>query len=264
MAVLSESEKEILLAKELAIKLKAESILSARMSRLFRKISRDVSDIFVALGEWIDVGAYQDDIVDILNRSYTNVSGKVSGDEVVRLVGDDIPFGFRELSQLGLIDFIERSSQDRAAKITNTTRSVLRNIINGVFLGAALLGVSLTNRQAAKMVSGELLNKNTTRAETISVTEILNAVEGTKEVERSVLQSFGLIPVENGPFKEWSAILDAKTRPDHFLADGQQVVPSDPFQIGEWLMMYPGDTSLGAPLSQIINCRCSTFMGIAG
>lgn len=58
-------------------------------------------------------------------------------------------------------------------------------------------------------------------------------------------------------FKMWIAILDEKTRPDHEDADGQVVEITEPFDVGGWPMMYPKDDSMGAPLDEIVNCRCT-------
>ena len=57
-------------------------------------------------------------------------------------------------------------------------------------------------------------------------------------------------------FKEWLAMLDEKTRETHAMADGQKVDIDTPFIVGNSLMMFPTDTSLGAPPEEIINCRC--------
>lgn len=63
---------------------------------------------------------------------------------------------------------------------------------------------------------------------------------------------------ENGKrFKKWLAILDERTRPTHANADGQEQPLELPFDVGGFYMMFPKDDSLGAPASEIINCRCS-------
>ena len=62
---------------------------------------------------------------------------------------------------------------------------------------------------------------------------------------------------ENGlNYKEWLAMPDEKVRDTHAFADGQRVPIDAPFIVGESLMMYPMDASLGAPPQEIINCRC--------
>lgn len=58
-------------------------------------------------------------------------------------------------------------------------------------------------------------------------------------------------------FKRWDAILDDKTRDDHVEVNGAVVPIDEPFIVGGYEMMYPGDESLGAGPEEIVNCRCS-------
>lgn len=58
-------------------------------------------------------------------------------------------------------------------------------------------------------------------------------------------------------FKRWDAIMDDKTREDHVDVNGAVVPIDEPFIVGGYEMMYPGDESLGAGPEEIINCRCS-------
>lgn len=57
--------------------------------------------------------------------------------------------------------------------------------------------------------------------------------------------------------KTWSAAADA--RDTHAEANRQTVLKNDSFVVGGYRLMYPGDTSLGAGLEEIINCRCSSL-----
>lgn len=56
--------------------------------------------------------------------------------------------------------------------------------------------------------------------------------------------------------KKWNAIIDEVTRQNHADADGQVVDIDRPFRVGDSLLMYPKDTSLGATDDEVINCRC--------
>jgi hypothetical protein len=58
--------------------------------------------------------------------------------------------------------------------------------------------------------------------------------------------------------KQWRSMEDANVRPTHAEANGQVRAPEDPFSVGGALMQKPRDGTLGAPLSEIINCRCIT------
>ena len=57
--------------------------------------------------------------------------------------------------------------------------------------------------------------------------------------------------------KQWMDIRDKKERETH-LRVGRTIKPiEEPFVVGESLMQYPKDTSLGADSSEIVNCRCT-------
>ena len=58
--------------------------------------------------------------------------------------------------------------------------------------------------------------------------------------------------------KEWIATPGARTRPAHAAANGQTVGIDDPFIVDGDKLMYPGDTSLGAKASNVIQCRCAS------
>lgn len=55
--------------------------------------------------------------------------------------------------------------------------------------------------------------------------------------------------------KRWIATKDNRTRHDHAMADGQTVEGNQPFTVGGYPMMYPGDPS--APGHLVYNCRCT-------
>lgn len=58
--------------------------------------------------------------------------------------------------------------------------------------------------------------------------------------------------------KKWIAIKDELTRPTHRAVDGTTKKISEPFYVGESLMMFPKDAfTFGASASEIVNCRCS-------
>lgn len=54
--------------------------------------------------------------------------------------------------------------------------------------------------------------------------------------------------------KMWVATKDGRTRHEHGMADGQVVGYDEPFVVGGYEMMFPGDPS--APAHLVYNCRC--------
>lgn len=57
-------------------------------------------------------------------------------------------------------------------------------------------------------------------------------------------------------FKTWKTFGDLKVRPTHKAANGQRVPLDMPFTVGGYQMMFPNDSSLGAPVGEVVNCRC--------
>jgi len=84
------------------------------------------------------------------------------------------------------------------------------------------------------------------------------AIARTETIKAANYGSEELYKAWSVPAREWLAILDDRVRPDHAAMDGIVQSVGTPFKVAGYEMMYPGDGSLGAPASQIINCRCTT------
>lgn len=59
--------------------------------------------------------------------------------------------------------------------------------------------------------------------------------------------------------KGWRAIIDSRTRGTHVEVNGTEIPIDQPFEVGESLLMFPRDQSLGADPSEIVNCRCTAY-----
>lgn len=57
--------------------------------------------------------------------------------------------------------------------------------------------------------------------------------------------------------KTWLAIIDKATRDTHREVNGKTIPIDQPFEVGESLLQFPRDESLGAGPEEIVNCRCS-------
>lgn len=57
--------------------------------------------------------------------------------------------------------------------------------------------------------------------------------------------------------KQWITEKDDKVRITHVEVDDSIVDINEPFVVGDSLLMFPKDTSLGASAEEIVNCRCS-------
>lgn len=56
--------------------------------------------------------------------------------------------------------------------------------------------------------------------------------------------------------KRWETMNDSKVRKSHIEVDGVTVPVDATFKVGGYDMRFPLDTSLGASLSEVSNCRC--------
>lgn len=59
--------------------------------------------------------------------------------------------------------------------------------------------------------------------------------------------------------KKWVDIRDNKERKSHLDIGGMVIPIKESFRVGNSLMLYPKDSSLGADAGEIVNCRCSVM-----
>jgi hypothetical protein len=96
------------------------------------------------------------------------------------------------------------------------------------------------------------------RAEAIARTETMGAYNGGAQLAWADLARATGEQLEKG----WLATLDKRTRETHFAADGQRVPLDQPFTVGGWQLMEPGDPD--GPAQEVINCRCTMIRYSAG
>jgi len=114
-------------------------------------------------------------------------------------------------------------------------------------------------RQAGTQTSQNLKGRRAGRA----TTETQHAAEASKATEAEVLSGRQPAIIAGDPSsaavpKELVTVGDEKVRMAYVKADSQVVDMSKPFTVDGELLRYPGDTSLGASASNVINCRCSS------
>lgn len=57
--------------------------------------------------------------------------------------------------------------------------------------------------------------------------------------------------------KKWIDVGDKRERKTHLEVGGTTLPIDEPFSVGDSLLQFPKDTSLGASADEIVNCRCS-------
>lgn len=117
-------------------------------------------------------------------------------------------------------------------------------------------GNPLTNDQIDKIVGrySDLLLQ--LRGETIARTESLQAFNAGRELAMSQAIASGTVKAENVT-GTWKTAVDPRVRETHHDMQGQTIKFGDVFVSPSGARFrYPGDTSLGAPAEEIIQCRC--------
>lgn len=96
------------------------------------------------------------------------------------------------------------------------------------------------------------------RGETVGRTEALGALAASDY--EAIQQVVDLGAVADGGIEiEWDDAGDLRVRHTHTVMNGQRVKYGEPFKSPSGaLLLHPHDRSLGAPASEIIDCRCRT------
>jgi hypothetical protein len=232
--------------------------LANKMARLIRTIVRDVYGEFIETVEMMTVTAAGDiNVVDKVKPRWEMVIPDVMEDvEEMYLSGAISAFGVAsskadippEVVQ-SWTDVVNESAVSYMAGAENRLRGVGDTLWKDVRSRAMEAVEKGLPRDELAAQLRELSDKfSGYRADVIARTEINGAyMNGDYEADLA-LGEFG--PVE----KVWVARDDGRTRPWHLGADGQYVLFSEPFDVGDEPMMFPHDP--GASAANVVNCRC--------
>lgn len=190
---------------------------------------------------WIDEG-----------REWIENAAVTVGSAALYELTTEIVFNARDES---LLRWLQERSLRTAQLIQGVTdKDVLMSLWDVVYEG---------NYSIRKFVSAltESYAFSPQRAEVIARTEVISASRAGQY--HGDVQS-GLVIG-----KKWRSANQERTRPGHRMADGQIVPLEDPFLVANGRgqlepLMFPGDTSLGASASNVIQCRCWYYRILEG
>lgn len=263
-------KKQVNAAKrDLKLKLDLEKKLERDLRKFMNRISNDFKNKYMASGQILDFQKYAPDLSFILRQSYDRAQKEFKGLSLKKQ--DDDP-----LLLLGLSEWqaqrletqpqviMETAQKDASKSVQQAQQEVIDDGSQFSAIDLAISAFVLLKRRLFARISG------------IAITETQAASESTKLISAQVAS--GRIPftVIADPFaltrpreqeiapatKSWVTVGDANVRATHVAADGQNVSIDDPFIVGGFRMRHPGDLSLGAPIREWINCRCTSTMNI--
>jgi len=245
-------------------KIRLENRFKPKLRTFFRNIADEVQATLGASRRIPDLSFHNRDMAALLREQYRLVTRSFRGESSEELT-KSIDHIVQETKQIDeeidarLIQENNARSERQAAFIMQTTQKQLNQSLQNVAMRAATDNVQLTNEEAARQVRREFIAQNSNRVDTIAMTETQAVAENTKFQEAAIVSTaVGLLTV-----KTWNTILDNFTRPSHVQADQQKRRLGEPFLVQGQLLNRPGDTSLGATVDNVVNCRCSASFSIA-
>ena len=148
-----------------------------------------------------------------------------------------------------LNNYLARKQRDK-----NFDAAVRRAIRTGKPMDAG------TAKTAATHYSNRMLRL---RGQTIARTEALPTIRAAKREAYQQLVDDGRVATQD-IVRGWVVTKDGRQRDSHDAMGGQEVRGLDqPFASPSGAQfMFPGDTSLGAPANEVIDCRCDEYIAI--
>jgi len=256
--------------QDLRAKLILEQKFRPAIQKLNRKIVRTFIKGYAKEGILIQASRFDDDLNNLLTKHYgrveTSFKGNISDLLSVSTAQTDSETDIIN-SALGLF-LVERASEQTSI-INNTTQQNMNvSISEAIQLSQEQPEQVGISQQELAMTAGALLSlKLAQRVSGIVSTETQFIAEAIKDTEVTVLS--GLEPstitgtTRNVDVnKEWFTVGDERVRPAHVVADSQIRKVGDTFTVAGEPLRWPGDMGLGASLSNVINCRCSSIHDI--
>jgi len=248
---------------DLRQKLALERILLGHLERYHRVLLRDFTQAVGTHGIIPRLDEHTPALTDLLREHYALTNATFTGEVSDRLPAEVALTGEEEtIIAAALAPFFDRTSTEHAEGINDTAEDDMHQAVRLVHSERTPEQPPLEAVEVAVLGAAVLQRQFQGRRTSIATTETQLAAEATKATEAEVLS--GLQPTVAGggprqaqPSKRWDSVSDNRVREAHLTADGQVVSMDQAFRVGGEQLMYPGDTSLGASVGNIINCRCS-------
>jgi hypothetical protein len=248
---------------DLRRKLELERTFLTTLERYHQGVIRDFTQSVAVNGMLPSLAERDQELSTLLREHYAQTQAAFTGD-VSEALSEELALTVTEETAItaALLTFFDRTAETHALDINDTTEDDMHRAVRGVHADRAPDAPALQGVEVAVLGAAVLHHQLRARRTSIATTETQLAAEATKATEAEVLS--GLQPTVTGggprqarPSKRWDSVGDAQVREAHLRADGQVVSMDQAFRVGGEQLMYPGDTSLGASIGNVINCRCS-------
>lgn len=264
--------------RDLEEKLRLEAIFAREIKSLFAQMRDDFKVRVAAEGVPPNGADYTNAWESALKKHYNRVQKAFSG-SVLEFNGksftaleykqEEEEETQADLLALALLNWRNSQSVQQARFIVQTNNTQMRSAISKATQILSEQGELLAPRNIAATASNILTQSLAGRVENIITLETQSAAESTKIFEARTMAGLKpeptivdvILPEEPTERlkKEWQTVGDRVVRPTHKAANRQVVDINSPFIVGGFELMYPSDSSLGAPLRETMGCRCSSL-----
>ena len=226
-----------------------ERKLTKQELRLARQLRDEINRTIQDVSEKLTVDAYQQ------AQHEDNVRQLLIGEQVstinafIALQATDLGIDLNPSSIERIrFEFIQQNTLNHSRLIADTTFTKLRTVLQ-----EGLLSEDISPKQLSKKIL-EVKKLTKPRALMIARTETHNAaVYAQYQVSVEYETYYG-----ERLYKQWSATRDKRVRDTHRAMNRHPVIPlNQAFTVGGSQMLMPGDSTLGAPAREVINCRCN-------
>lgn len=270
MATRSIKSTEALRQEMLKISLEQQFAPSVRA--LLNRMIRDFRVLYSASTMIPDTSLYKSDWEALLDSQYRRVGNTFIGIEQKSHILTSLHV--KQIDDQRVLSLIEAAfllwSKGRAPRqaefILNTTSKLINEAVEDA---KQLAPIDLTgddlNRFVATTASAQLFRGVPGRVGAITNMETQAPAEQAKQFTALAAAGARVLPLQpiidqpQEVTKEWHTVGDELVRRAHADADLQKRNNKEPFTVGGESLKYPGDTSLGASLGNVINCRCSAI-----
>jgi hypothetical protein len=203
-------------------------------------------------------------IVDMANADYIKKNSHQIDDTTMNLINESFRQAGEEMKSQGVMNPSGQMLNLVAAKIFNNYKmGRIKNIAitntNGLVENVRKSIITSTGpmvQQAIHDWNTEDMNELSDITDSWRDYEIDEEMQNEEEPEDEYKHR--LMASVTLDVKVWGTMGDDKVRPAHEDADGQEQPLDQPFIVDGEMLMYPGDTDLGASAGNVCNCRCSS------
>jgi uncharacterized protein with gpF-like domain len=266
----SQRDRDRASARDVKLKMQHEEMLKrALFFGYFAPLARDLQTAYSNFATTPNFDNHNQNLNIILDNHYQNVQKDF--DSQIRDNLGELENGefIEEQIRAELEIERQRDVMSSSQSIADTTHKKMKKTIEEIIAAFVAAGLLLKKERIAKEAKDKFITDSQNRLDGIAITQTQFASEGAKFGEGKTLDRLNAVfPAAKVDFskaqsmKTWVAVLDARTRPAHAEADGQTVPLKEPYIVMGQKLMRPGDTTLGATMDNIANCRCTSVISV--